>query len=204
MNRMAAVVQPKQGQRNWYALYTRPRFEKKVDSILKQQDVHSFLPQRVVVRYWSNHRKKKISEPLFPSYVFVHVNSAELYIASQAYGVARLVRFGVQPACIPKEQIEAIYRILQHGYEPEPCQVFNFGDEDRVLQDGYVPELHSSLAYGEEVEIVSGPLRGLRGVYIEDRGKHRLVLSVGVIQQAIAITVKRGQIRRIKASEIHK
>lgn len=109
-------------------------------------------------------------------------NLKERYLALRTYGVTRFVSIN-GPARIPEKQIQDIYRVLQYGY---------------------VPEHHSSLAYGEEVEIVSGPLRGLRGVYIEDRGKHRLVLSVGVIQQAIAITVKRGQIRRIKASEIHK
>jgi transcription antitermination factor NusG len=90
--------------------------------------------------------------------------------------VARFVSFNGQPARIPEKQIQGVYRVLQHDYEPVP---------------------YSDLIRGDEVEIVSGPLRGLCGIYIEDRGKHQLVLSVDVIQQAVAITVDRGQIRRI-------
>ena len=175
------MIKSSQSERFWYALYTRPRFEKKVDFILKQKGLHSFLPVRNVIRYWSN-GKKRIVEPLFPSYVFVHANLKERYFALQSYGVARFVSFNGQPARIPEEQIQDISRILQCGYDPEPF---------------------SDLISGDEVEIVSGSLRGLRGVYVEDRGKRRLVLSVDFIQQAIAITVERGQIRRIKAPEIH-
>jgi transcription antitermination factor NusG len=163
-------------ERFWYALYTRPRFEKKVDSILKQKDLHSFLPVRSTIHHWSN-GKRRIAEPLFPSYVFLHADLSERCLALQSYGVARFVSFGGQPARIPDEQIEDIYRILQHGYDPEPFCRLNKGDM---------------------VEIVSGPLQGLRGIYVEDRGMRRLVLSVDIIRQAIAIAVEKGQIRRIK------
>jgi len=56
--------------RYWYALYTRPRFEKKVDLQLKELKIESYLPIRTVTKYWSD-RKKRIDEPLFPSYIFV-------------------------------------------------------------------------------------------------------------------------------------
>ncbi len=174
------MVTTQNTDRCWYALYTRPRFEKKVDTALRQENLHSFLPLRTVLRHWSNNRRKKIEEPLFPSYVFVHADSAERYMAAHAYGVARMVRFGLEPARIPEQQIHAIYRLLGHGCDPEPHQFFNQGDE---------------------VEVVSGPLVGLRGFFFEERGKNKLVISVDAIQQSIAVEVRKGQVKRIKSAE---
>ena len=173
------MVTTQNNDRYWYALYTRPRFEKKADADLRQNNLHSFLPLRMVIRHWSNNRRKKIEEPLFPSYVFVHVNLSERNMAAHAYGVARMVRFGVEPARIPEQQIHAIYRLLGHGCDPEPHQYFNQGDE---------------------VEVVSGPLMGLRGFFSEERGNNKLVISVDAIQLSIAVEVRKGQVRRIKSA----
>lgn len=166
-------------QRYWYAIYTRPNFEKRVDHELKLKGLESFLPTRQVIHYWSD-RKKKIEEPLFRSYVFIHANAQERYLSLQTRGVVRMVCFNGQPARIPDEQIQSIHRILEHGYDPEPYQYLNFGDE---------------------VEIVAGPLRGIRGFFIEERKKGRLVVSINAIKQSIAIEVDRGQVRKIRSAE---
>lgn len=161
--------------RDWYALYTRPRFEKKVNGQLEQKGLESLLPLRQVLRIWSD-RKKKIEEPMFPSYVFIHGDAKERYMALQTDGVMRIVSFQGQPARIPEGQIKSISLVLEHGYDPEP---------------------HSYLHVGEEVEIVAGPLIGLRGFYIEDRGSHRLVISLAAIRQSVAIEVDRGLVRPV-------
>lgn len=166
-------------ERYWYALYTRPRFEKRVDAELKQKGLESFLPLHSVIRFWSD-RKKRIEEPLFPSYVFVHANLKERYFSLQTRGVVRMVSFNGGPTRIPEEQIQSIYRILTHGYDPEPYQYLNYGDE---------------------VEVVTGPVRGIRGIFLEERGRNRLVISVDAIQQSVAIEVERGQVRRIRTAE---
>ncbi|MFQ5648569.1 MAG: UpxY family transcription antiterminator [bacterium] len=163
------------GDRHWYAIYTRPRFEKKIDAELKRKNLHSFLPLHCVTRVWSD-RIKKIQEPLFPSYLFVHANSRERYSALQSTGVVRVVSFNGQPVRIPDDQIEGIYKIIKFGYNPEPYQYLNYGDE---------------------VEIVSGPLRGLRGYYIEERGHDTLAVSVHAIQQSLTIQLGRGLIRKV-------
>jgi transcription elongation factor/antiterminator RfaH len=172
------ITDPKT-QRNWYALYTRPRFEKKVHAELRQKGLESFLPLHKVIRFWSD-RKKKMEEPLFPSYVFVHANLKERFLSLQTRGVVRMVSFNGQPARIPDEQIKSIHRVLENGYDPEPHQYLNYGDK---------------------VEIVAGPLRGLRGFYIEDRGKNKLVISVDAIQQSIAVAMEKGQVRRVRSAE---
>ena len=167
-----------ESHRDWYALYTRPRFEKKVNGQLEQKGLESLLPLRQVLRIWSD-RKKKIEEPMFPSYVFIHGDAKERYMALQTDGVMRIVSFAGQPARIPEGQIKSISLVLEHGYDPEPL---------------------SYLHVGEEVEIVAGPLIGLRGFYIEDRGRHRLVISLSAIRQSVAIEVDRGLIRTVRTN----
>jgi len=163
----------KRTESHWYALYTRPRVEKRVASILEEKEIRAFLPTRSVMRQWSD-RKKVAEEPLFPSYVFVFADLAERYRSLQSTGVVRMVQFNGKPARIPDEQIETIYRILNGGYYPEP---------------------HQYLREGDEVEIVAGPLTGIKGYFLEGRGNKRLIISVHTLQQSFAIELRRGQIK---------
>ena len=166
-------MEDKRTESHWYALYTRPRVEKRVASILEEKEIRAFLPTRSVIRQWSD-RKKVVEEPLFPSYVFVFADLAERYSSLQSTGVVRMVQFNGKPAQIPEEQIETIYRILDGGYDPEP---------------------HQYLSEGDEVVIVAGPLTGIKGYFLEDRGNKRLIVSVHTLQQSFAIELRRGQIK---------
>ncbi len=165
--------------RHWYAIYTRPRFEKKVYKELEQKKLEALLPLRTISKVWSD-RVKKVEEPLFPSYVFVHVDKSERFLALQTSGVVRMVSFGGEPVRIPSQQIEAVMRILQLGYDPEP---------------------HQYLRQGDAVEVVVGPLKGIRGYFVEERGKTRLAIAVDAIQQAMAVEVEKGQVRKLENSK---
>ena len=61
----------------WYAVYTRPRWEKKVASLLTKKKIENFCPLNKVVRQWAD-RKKTVYEPLFTSYVFVNTSETEM------------------------------------------------------------------------------------------------------------------------------
>ena len=63
-------------ERQWHALYVRSRSEKKVLSQLEEMGIEAYLPLVTKVKQWSD-RRKKIEEPLFKSYVFVHSNAKE-------------------------------------------------------------------------------------------------------------------------------
>ena len=60
----------------WYAVYTKPRWEKKVNSLLLQKGIEVYCPLNKVRRKWSD-RIKTIEEPLFKSYVFVKIKDEE-------------------------------------------------------------------------------------------------------------------------------
>ena len=63
-------------EKSWYAIRTRPRFEKKVVGELQCKEVETFLPLSNVTRQWSD-RKQNVSVPLFSGYLFVRINPRE-------------------------------------------------------------------------------------------------------------------------------
>ncbi len=162
-------------QRYWYALYTRPRFEKRVDQELQELAIETFLPVRTVMKTWSD-RRKLVSEPLFPSYIFVYVNSREQGFVYQPRGIVRLVSFNGHPARIPEEQIEAVRRVLASGYSPVA---------------------HPYIAKGDPIEVVSGPLVGLRGFVVDYRGRNHFVISIEGISQSMLVNIDAADLKPI-------
>lgn len=95
----------------WYAVYTKPRWEKKVAALLTSQEIQSYCPLNKVVRQWSD-RKKVLLEPLFTSYVFVHIPEKEIGKVKKLDGVINLVHWLGKPAIIKDAEIEAIKNFL--------------------------------------------------------------------------------------------
>src|SRR4030095_8525252 len=95
----------------WYALYTKPRWEKKVAEILMRKNVETYCPLNKVKRQWSD-RKKVILEPLFHSYVFVRIPEKLQNHVRQTDGVINIVYWLGKPAVIRDAEIEVIKRFL--------------------------------------------------------------------------------------------
>lgn len=100
-----------QAKKNWYALYTKPRWEKKIDSVLVRKGVESWCPLQRVERQWSD-RKKIIEEPLFKSYVFVHIDDTEKTKVLMTDGVLNFVYYLGKPAIIRNEEVDLIKNYL--------------------------------------------------------------------------------------------
>ena len=98
----------------WYALYTRSRFEKKMLSELTDSNVEVFLPMREVLSRWKD-RKKRIWIPLFPGYIFVnHVDTPEnRYKILNVPGAVRFVSIEGHAEPIPEEQIQSVRKVYQ-------------------------------------------------------------------------------------------
>lgn len=98
-------------QEKWYAIYTKPRWEKKVTETLKGTGINAYCPINTVVRQWSD-RKKVVQEPLFTSYVFVRVREDQISFTKKVNGVLNYVYWLGKPAVIRDEEIEAIEEFL--------------------------------------------------------------------------------------------
>jgi transcription antitermination factor NusG len=97
--------------KKWYALYTKPKWEKKIDSVLLRKGVESWCPLQRIERQWSD-RKKIIEEPLFKSYVFVHIDDTERTKVLMTDGVLNFVHYLKKPAVIRDEEIDLIKKYL--------------------------------------------------------------------------------------------
>src|SRR6476620_8196715 len=95
----------------WYAIYTRPRWEKKVNALLVQKGIESYCPLNKVQRKWSD-RMKTIEEPLFKSYVFVKVDEEGKTQVRMTDGVVNFVYWNGKPALSKDKEIQAIKRFL--------------------------------------------------------------------------------------------
>ena len=94
-------------QKNWYAVYTRPHCEKKVALTLSKKKIETFCPlNSIKVNY--QRRRKIIQEPLFSSFVFVHIVQDEIPILRQVDGIINLIYWMGSPAIIKDTEIEAI------------------------------------------------------------------------------------------------
>ncbi len=163
-------------QVQWYAVATRSRHEKVVAEQLWQKQIECFLPLKEVLSHWKD-RRKKVQFPLFPGYLFVHVpmRNRRLDIL-KVPSVVRIIGFQGEPEAIPEDQIQSVKTLVfsQLPFDPYP----------------YLNE-------GDLVEIVRGPLRGLIGRLIEKKSKYKFVLSVDLIQQAVACEVDASDVEKL-------
>jgi len=94
-------------QKNWYILYTKPKCEKKVALLLTKRKIENFCPLNC--KQVANTRKNKtIYQPLFDSYVFVHIGGDEIPQLKQLEGVVSLVYWKGEPAVIKDVEVVAI------------------------------------------------------------------------------------------------
>src|ERR1700729_4090597 len=120
-------------QKKWYAVYTRPRWEKKVAEILARKKIINYCPVNRVYRQWSD-RKKIVLEPLFNSYVFVNISESEHLPVRMTDGVINFVYWLSKPAVIRNEEIDIIKRFLnEHDNVQLERMEININDTIRVI-----------------------------------------------------------------------
>ena len=115
-------------KKNWYAIYTKPRWEKKVHQLLTDQGFTSYCPLNKVRKKWSD-RYKIVEEPLFKSYVFVMLEEADKTNVRMVNGVVNFVYWLGKPAIIQEKEIQTIRKFLNdyenvrvEALEPMPRQ----------------------------------------------------------------------------------
>lgn len=151
--------------KTWYAVYTRPRWEKKISSLLTRNKIENYCPLNKVVRQWSD-RKKLVQEPLFTSYVFVRVAQNQHTLLKQTSGVINMVYWLGKPAVIRDQEIEMIKRFLN--------------DYSNVKLE------KTPININDKVQIVSGPLIQLEGMVtaLKNRTVKVLLPSLGYMMHA--------------------
>ena len=138
-------------EKKWYALYTKPRWEKKIDSVLIRKGVESWCPLQKIERQWSD-RKKIIEDPLFKSYVFVRIDSLEKTKVLMTDGVLNFVHYLGKPAVIKDEEVDNIKRYLAE----KDASIFI------ISQDGFQPDTKIRVNHGVFMDNEGTVIRGGR------------------------------------------
>jgi transcription antitermination factor NusG len=159
----------------WWALYTRHQHEKVVAEMLSAKDFEVFLPLYESVRRWKD-RRKVLSLPLFPGYVFVRGGLDRRLQVVTTPGVHMILYRGDQVAVVPNGEIEAIQRAVAGQYRVEP---------------------HPFLKCGMQVRVSRGAMEGVQGILVRKKNLCRLVLSVPMLSQSVAVEVNAWDVEPI-------
>lgn len=161
----------------WYAIYTNPRAEKKVNLLLQQKGIESYLPLQATIKQWSD-RKKKVEEPLFKSYVFVNIEyELEHLSVLNTAGVVKFVRIGKESTSIRNEVIEALKLTLMHF-------------SDITVSSDPIKEK-------QPVEVIAGPLRGYKGLAVEQFGNHYFSIEIEQLGTYVSVKVPINYLRTL-------
>lgn len=156
----------------WYAIRTRSRHEKHVREQLTRKGIEQLLPTVKRQSQWKD-RRKEIEVPLFSGYCFARFSWSDRLPVLQVPGVVNVVGGGSRPEPVPDEQIEALKTLMT----------------STLPYDSY-PYLYE----GMPVEVVRGPLTGVRGILVRKDRPCRLVISVHLIRQSAAVQIDAGDI----------
>src|SRR5438309_1890015 len=106
----------------WYAAYTNPRHEKHVAVQMANKCIECFVPLYRSVRRWKD-RRKELELPLFPGYVFVHIEDEDRLRVLQSHGVTYFVSCRGRTAVIEDRELETLRSVVVYGVcvDQHPC-----------------------------------------------------------------------------------
>ena len=157
--------------RAWYLVQSKPRNETRALENLARQGYETYLPLMEVERLQHGRLLKKM-EPLFPRYLFLHLEEGNDNWGPirSTLGVAGLVRFGQAYAVVSDEVMDAVRERTQ--------------DIKKSLFES-----------GDNVRVVSGPLLGLEGVFEIADGEQRSFVLLEFMQKQQRVSVSTADLR---------
>lgn len=162
---------------NWYAIYTKPRAEKKVFEQLCLAGFNAYLPLQTQIKEWSD-RKKKIQSPLIPSFVFVNSTKENLFKTLTIKGAVRILNYLGKPAIIQDIEIANLKIVLQ-----EMQEVYQFREIDFLE--------------GSPVQVIKGPFSGLIAQAVCTQGRNRIVIKIESLGKALEINIPQSFLKSI-------
>src|SRR5580658_1480227 len=167
-------VHPENG---WNALRIRYQHEKMVADSLVWKGFQIFLPTYRAVHQWKD-RKRQLSLPLFPGYLFVENAAGRKLQVVNTPGVCSIISVAGVPAVVAGEEIVSIRRAVESTYSVEP---------------------HPFLIDGDIVRVRSGSLAGIEGILVrKKKDACRLVISIQILGQSAAVEIDASNVERVR------
>ena len=170
-------MQIQQINRLWYVLHTKSRFETVLNDALVKKSFEVFLP-KILVKSRRRDRRLMIRTPLFPGYLFLKtcLQSHEYIEIMRTGGAVRLIGNKEGPIPVAPETIESL-KIMVAG-------------DNKVLTG-------TRFKKGDPVTVVCGPFAGLTGIFVQYRGKGRVVVTIKALRQFAAVDVSEDDVERL-------
>ena len=163
---------------SWFVVYTAPRHEKRVNTLISERNIETFLPVYRAAKQWKKRTPVELDLPLFPSYLFVRIAPDSRGRVLSTPGVLSFVGNSRQILPVPDSEIDALRQGIQK-YRAIP---------------------HSYLAAGEKVRIKAGPFSGFTGTLIRPNSGVRVVLTIDAIMQGVAIEIDIADVEPVASS----
>ena len=164
----------------WFAAYTSPRHEKRVEEHLSQRAIEHYLPLYRSQRKWNDGSRITLNLPLFPGYIFVFIRQSERVRVLEVPGVVAIVSgTGREPVPLPDAEINALRSGLNlRRAEPHPL-----------------------LTVGQRARIRWGALAGMEGVVVRIKNSFRIVLTMQLIMRSIAVEVDERELEPLESGD---
>lgn len=157
-----------QENNNWFAVYTRNKHERVVETLLTEMGIETFLPTREQMSQRKD-RRKILQSPLFPGYIFTFIDLKSDYInVLNTKGVVTILGINGIPQSIPNHEIESLKLVLRSEYKNDP---------------------YPYLQNGTKVIVTKGPLEGTIGEIISKSGRFKLKVSVELIKSSVILDI---------------
>lgn len=156
--------------RRWYVVHTQPNGEARASSNLERQGFLVYLPRYLAKRRHAR-RTERVPRPLFPRYLFVHINPDcdRWRSVNGTFGVRYLIANDNVPLPVPDGIVES----------------FKAREDNSGL---ITPEL-PSFQPGQRIEILEGPMAMHAGVFHRMSDKERVVLLLSLLGREVSVSM---------------
>lgn len=154
----------------WYVVNTKPKKESQVERLFSEAGFTVYCPKYV--------HEKRVS-PFFPGYAFLQFEFPGQYqLVKYTRGVKRVVGRDEGPTPIPDEVVQGIrdrerdglIAFERYGEEPGP---------------------------GDEIEVVEGPLKGLRGIFRKETGAgERVMILLNYVSYQGMLLIEKDKLKK--------
>ena len=163
---------------SWYLVHTKPRQEEIALTNLTRQGYECYMPMLKLEKL-RQRKKTLIEEPMFPSYLFVRLDTSE---SGQSWapirstlGVKQLVRFGGQPAKVDDGLVDTLHA-REKAQQEQPERLFT---------------------PGEHVVVLEGPFAGIEAVYQMEDTEQRCMVLLEMLSNPVRMRIDAAGLRKI-------
>jgi transcription antitermination factor NusG len=172
------LASARDGKREWYAVYTMSRHEKRVAAHCERIAIEHFLPLYTWRRSWKNRTTVDLQMPLFPNYIFVQLSPDDHGPLMRLPGVLSTVGNAAGPVAIQDSEMEMLRRIMD-------CKAI---------------EPHAYITAGDKVRVKEGPLQGIVGVVLRKANGLRFIVTLDLIGKSVALDIESSALEVIASA----